>query len=317
MNKIKKSLKVRKNSLIIIGISFILITISVIFCSLYFSEKSAEKISKILKNKKYKTFYSIGINNYDERDMCYLSGDYTEKVECKREVNIYDSANVILRKDDNNSKVSASIKYDKNYKITDMNIEFEPEKDINNLELKKIGINKDELNSYFQWYFKNYIKDKIKKSKNLSKLSYDEILKYIKKYNYEILVDENSISLLKQDSYSFTTYSFDIANDKVDMMFYSRYNSNYDLPANGIKLYYYIDKETYVGSNDYNECMYVIDSSDEKLKGQILDGKKCSEETIKNMEITLQIDYPADLYLMELTQEELISFAEEYYLKNK
>lgn len=372
MSNIKKcSTNLKKNmKIIILCIVFIIIILLILFVWLNFSTKSGDKISETLNYHGYKTYFNYGDNYYDKKGNCY-NYDYSEKKECRRELNIRDFATITLKP--NNSsiyEINAYINYDKKYEVTDITISFEyndnidsftpkytlvhnikdtedylryaagndycfnmnksQELNLNNIDkcdktklnelddfkdqykfkLKELKIKEKDLFSYFEWYFNENIKDKIIiDNGSKEKLSYNEIENMIKEHNLNILAysDENPSVIIGEKNLYY--YTFFIEENKVkNIVFLDDFNDN--------SIVHLIDNKVYIGSDKDDICSYIVDSQNKEQIGKVMNDSYCNND-LKSSIDTSYFKYKNYINFIELTEDELISFVEEYYENNK
>lgn len=177
--------------------------------------------------------------------------------------------------------------------------------------MKNMGLSFEDFYSYFEWYAKEYaIPQYIKAKEELkNKVPYDSMLKNLSK-EYKISLGDEQVMLIDytSDTYYHAFY-FLMENDKVDTIgFKSSSYSDYILR-------YDVEGKYFYGHDTDDTCLFIL-GNDKGVKEQVDTGKYCTENDKKEIKY-LSYDYDYQIKNTELTLDEIISFAEEYYSKNK
>ena len=177
--------------------------------------------------------------------------------------------------------------------------------------MKDMDLSYEDFFSYLEWYAKEYaIPQYIKAKEELkNKMPYDSMLKNLSK-EYKISIGNEQVMLIDYttDSYYHAFY-FLMDNNKVDTIGYkSSSNSGYILR-------YDVEGKYFYGHDEDDTCIYIL-GNDKGVEEQVDTGKYCSENDKKEIRY-LSYDYDYQIKDTKLTLDEIISFAEEYYSKNK
>ena len=177
--------------------------------------------------------------------------------------------------------------------------------------MKNMGLSFDDFYSYFEWYAKDYAIPQYKKAKEelKNKMPYASMLKNLSK-EYKISIGNEQVMLIDytSDTYYHAFY-FLMDNEKVDTIGYkSSSNSDYILR-------YDLDGKYFYGHDEDVTCLYILGNGN-GVEEQVDTGKYCSENDKKEIKY-LSYDYDWQIKNTKLTLDEIISFAEEYYSKNK
>ena len=177
--------------------------------------------------------------------------------------------------------------------------------------IKNMGLSFEDFYSYFEWYAKEYaIPQYIKAKEELkNKMPYDSMLKNLSK-EYEIFLGDEQVMLIDytSDTYYHAFY-FLMENDKVDTIgFKSSSYSDYILR-------YDVEGKYFYGHDTDGTCLFIL-GNDKGVKEQVDTEKYCTENDKKEIKY-LSYEYDYQIKKPKLTLNEIISFAEEYYSKNK
>lgn len=177
--------------------------------------------------------------------------------------------------------------------------------------MKNMGLSFEDFYSYFEWYANEYAIPQYKKAKEelKNKMPYDSMLKNLSK-EYKISIGNEQVMLIDYttDTYYHAFY-FLMENDKVDTIGYkSSSHSDYILR-------YDVENDYFYGHDLDETCLFIL-GNDKGVKEQVDTGMYCSENDKKEIKY-LSYDYDYQIKNTKLTLDEIVSFAEEYYSKNK
>lgn len=177
--------------------------------------------------------------------------------------------------------------------------------------MKNMGLSYEDFFSYFEWYANEYAIPQYKKAKEelKNKMPYDSMLKNLSK-EYKISIGNEQVMLIDYttDTYYHAFY-FLMENDKVDTIGYK--SSSYS----DYILRYDVEGDYFYGHDLDETCLFIL-SNDKGVKEQVDTGMYCSENDKKEIKY-LSYDYDYQIKNTKLTLDEIVSFAEEYYSKNK
>lgn len=109
----------------------IVFVVILLFFSVYgfLNKKDNEEIMRILKYNDYSIYYNYGGNYYGENNKCY-DYDYSKEQNCERETNYHDYVTIdIVNNINKDYKFSLIVDYDNEYKITDVSLSYNYQKD--------------------------------------------------------------------------------------------------------------------------------------------------------------------------------------------
>ncbi len=178
------------------------------------------------------------------------------------------------------------------------------QKDVESL-LKAMGITPNDLVTYFDGYLEWYVMPKYEAAKKdiETGISHEKAKEYIEEAGYAIESDDGTIILLDNNIYSYKVIGYYPNSNRLGYM-----NSYYD----GYYLYYLVEDGYYLGMDDDSKCVYYIeifagsDSVDDE--SMALD---CSEADKDQLDY-LKFSFEQEIKRMNVTQNELIHFMQEY-----
>ncbi len=221
---------------------------------------------------------------------------------------------------DNDTDCEITLKNNKGEEVKLPKCSSEIEKELKDLKnksnniLKTLKINPNDLISYIKWYGEKYVIQKYneEKEKLNTELPYSTIKKFIKNSNYDISMYKSSVVLQKGYSYK-NIFVIIFENDEINSIGYS--DSFYD----GYKIYVYRKPfssiEGVYGVDDENSCEYMLEN-DVLKDPYVMDGHYCTDNDKKQIKY-LSNSYSTEIRSMNITENELISFAKQYYKENK
>ena len=177
--------------------------------------------------------------------------------------------------------------------------------------MKEMDLSYEDFFNYFEWYANEYSIPQYKKAKEelKNKMPYASMLKKLSK-EYEISIEDNQVILIDYTSdYRYSAFSFLIEDGKVDTIGYASSSSK------DYYLGYDVEDDYFKGKDTEGTCLYILGNNKSVLE-QVDEGKYCNENDKTEIRI-LKHDFEFSIENIELTLDEMISFAEEYYSKNK
>lgn len=103
-------------------------------------------------------------------------------------------------------------------------------------------------------------------------------------------------------TYNYTIFRIQFEKEKLTSIVYG--NSIYEK----LYIFYDIPNKIYYGTDTDNTCVYIVKPEDQKTT--------CTEQRQRDLKIVLDL-YQSDLQRLEITEEEMIEYAKEFYQKNK